>query len=99
LVTVALVVDEHPLMSVTVTLYVPAERPLAVTVVAPVDHEYVYGPVPPLSILAVAVPLLNNGQVACVESVEITRAHGGEHATEGWKPLDGSLPASVLFDK
>jgi hypothetical protein len=37
--TVALHVVEHPLASVTVTLYVPALRPLMPAVVAPVFHR------------------------------------------------------------
>ena len=39
----------HPLASVTVTLYVPAVKPLTVVVVAPVFQKYVYGDVPPLT--------------------------------------------------
>ncbi len=44
--------------SVTVTTYVPAARPVAVAPVCTGDvfHEYVYNPVPPLTV-AVAVPV------------------------------------------
>jgi hypothetical protein len=47
----------HPLASVTVTVYVPAESPAAVVPVCAgiVFHEYVYGDVPPEGV-AVAVP-------------------------------------------
>src|SRR6185437_7848632 len=39
LVTVVEAVSEHPNESLTVTVYVPAPRPVAVAVVAPFDHE------------------------------------------------------------
>jgi len=40
-------VSVHPLASVAVTVYVPAVRPVAVAVVAPVLHTKVLVPVPP----------------------------------------------------
>lgn len=53
------VTDEVPVHPppVTVTVYVPAARPVMVAVVPPLDQEYVYGVVPPVA-LAVAEPLL-----------------------------------------
>ena len=57
---VIVIVDEvavHPCASVTTTWYPPAVRLLMEVVVAPVDHEYVYGAVPPAA-LAFAPPLL-----------------------------------------
>ena len=48
----------HPLLSVTLTVYVPADNPVAVILVCPLGfHKYVYGAVPPLA-AAVAVPVL-----------------------------------------
>ena len=47
----------HPFSSVTVTVYVPATKPVAVAVVCPSLQEYVYAPVPPEGV-AVAVPSL-----------------------------------------
>jgi hypothetical protein len=40
-------VVEHPLASVTVTVYVPAARLFRSSVVAPFDQRYVYAVVPP----------------------------------------------------
>ena len=40
----------HPFASVTVTVYVPAHRPVADAPVPPDGaHEYVYGPTPPVA--------------------------------------------------
>src|SRR6476620_2490278 len=61
-VMVAVAVAVNPLMSVTVTVYIPAMRPVAVCVVCTgvVFHEYVIGVAPPLGVtvaLPVACPL------------------------------------------
>jgi len=58
-VIVALVVAVHPLLSLTVTVYVPATRPVAVTVFwLPASLQlYVYGEVPPVAVPAVAEPM------------------------------------------
>jgi hypothetical protein len=51
----SVIVDVHiavqPFPSVTVAVYVPADRPVNDDVTAPVDHEYVYGAVPPLAVI------------------------------------------------
>ena len=49
----------QPLLSVTVTIYVPAAKVVAVAVVCAGDefHEYEYGAVPPVT-LAVTAPVL-----------------------------------------
>ncbi len=54
--------------------------------VDPFDHKYVYGPTPPPVTATVAVPLVNEGHVASVDDVDTVKAHGAEHATDGWKP-------------
>ncbi len=47
----------QPFTSVTMHVYVPAIKLVAVWVVLPFDHKYVYGGVPPLGLtVAVAVP-------------------------------------------
>jgi hypothetical protein len=46
----------HPRASVTVTLYIPATRFVAVAVVCPLFQRYVYGDVPPVT-TTVAFPL------------------------------------------
>lgn len=57
-VIVAVEVLEHPALSVMVTVYVPAAKPVAVgELPAPPDHEYVKLPVPPEP-AAVALPVL-----------------------------------------
>jgi hypothetical protein len=38
-VTVTEVVDVHPLLSVTVTVYIPADRPVAVVLVCPIEFH------------------------------------------------------------
>ena len=56
---VLLNVAVQPLLSVTVTVYNPATKFEISWVVAPFDHKYVYGEVPPLtlkSMLPVALP-------------------------------------------
>jgi hypothetical protein len=75
-VIVTLAVLIHRLASVTVTIYVPAARPVAVAVVCTgnVFHEYVYGPTPPAGV-AVAVPVddpLHNTLTCVVPTVSAT---------------------------
>ena len=48
-------VVKHPFASVMVTLYVPGFNPDINWVLAPFDHAYVYGAVPPV-IIALIVP-------------------------------------------
>lgn len=66
-VIVILCMVSQPLVSVTVTLYVPVQRPVmaAVVLTGIVFHEYVYGEVPPEG-AAVAVPLHKPKQVMSV---------------------------------
>ena len=40
----------QPVLSLTVTLYVPADNPLTLDVVAPLLHEYVYGGFPAVAV-------------------------------------------------
>ena len=54
-VTVSELVEVHPLLSVIVTLYVPAITPVIEAVVAALLQAYVYGIVPPVA-EAVAPP-------------------------------------------
>ena len=96
---VVLAVAVHPFTSVTVTEYVPAERPLNDAVVAPFDHKYVYGDTPPLVILTDAVPLLKEGHVPSVDDADTIRAHGAEQADAGWKPSFVIPPRSVPANK
>src|ERR1700733_8277216 len=57
-VIIAFAVAVQPFLSVIVTVYVPAVRPVAVALVPPLGvHAYVYGVVPPAPV-AVALPLL-----------------------------------------
>jgi hypothetical protein len=61
-VTTAVADEVHPFASITVTVYVPAVRPVAVAVVwLLIDHRYVIGAVPPVAV-AVALPLLPPAQ-------------------------------------
>jgi len=74
---VKICVAVQELESVTVTVYVPAANPVAVAAVPPEgDQEYVYEPVPPLT-LTVAEPLVPPLQetLICAEA-EVTRAAG-----------------------
>jgi hypothetical protein len=43
----------QPFASVTVTLYVPATRPVRSCVVAPFDQAYAYGAVPPVTVRSI----------------------------------------------
>jgi len=59
----------HNVASVTVTVYVPGHRPVAVAALPPLGaHEYVYGADPPVTLETVAVPLQLE-QVALVDVV------------------------------
>ena len=49
-VMVTVLVSEQPLLSVTVTVYVPAARPVLSSVVTPLPQLYVYGAVPPVTV-------------------------------------------------
>jgi len=65
-VNVTLAVTVHPFASVTVTVYVPADKLFAVALVPPEGaHEYVYEPVPPpaVTVALPVVPPLHNGLV------------------------------------
>ena len=44
---------EHPFSSVTVTEYVPADKPSISSVNAPFDQSYVYIPVPPVTVTSI----------------------------------------------
>ena len=57
-VTVRDKVEEHPLASVTVTLYVPAATPAISCAVDPFDQLYVNGDVPPETVRSIAPVLL-----------------------------------------
>jgi hypothetical protein len=72
-VMVTLAVATQPLLSVTVTVYVPADKPEAVAPVPPDGaHEYVYVPDPPVAV-TVAEPLLPPLQLTfvCAEIVAV----------------------------
>ncbi len=71
----------QPFTSVTMHVYVPAIKLVAVWVVLPFDHKYVYGGVPPLG-LAVAVPLLPPLQLISVVESVIVKAVGCDIVTE-----------------
>jgi hypothetical protein len=89
--TVAEPLAVQPLASVTVTLYVPAERPLLLLVVA-VDellHTYEYAPVPPDAV-AVTLPLL------VVPEFEVL--HDGFVALSDTASADGALILPVVVD-
>ena len=87
----------QPFRSVTVIVYVPVTSAVAVGVVCTgeVFQEYVYGPVPPDTIAAVAVPLFCNGQVASAEEAETTKTQGAAQLTAGWNPSLIIPPRSV----
>ena len=72
------------MLSVTVTVYVPAERPVAVAFVCAglVFHEYVYPGVPPAAV-TVAEPFMSPLQDALVWAVmDDVRAEGSVIFTE-----------------
>jgi hypothetical protein len=56
-VIVVVAVPVQPLLSVTVIVYVPAVNPATVVVVCPLLHEYVYGPVPPVTPVTDTLPV------------------------------------------
>jgi len=75
--TVAFAVEVHPSAVVTVTVYVPAARLVAVCVVCTgeVFHEYEYGVAPPEG-FAVAVPVLDEQPEAVVVVVTVAATFG-----------------------
>ena len=77
----------QPLISVTVTVYIAATNPLMDDVVAALDHRYVYGDMPPVTLLIVTVPSFRKGQLAVVVVVLMVRATHAAQATDGWKPV------------
>ena len=52
-VIIILLLDWHPLLSVTVTVYVFADNPVLFCVVCPPFQRYVYGDVPPLGVMLI----------------------------------------------
>jgi hypothetical protein len=74
-VTVVDAVAEQPLLSVTVTEYDPAARPVAVAPVWLFDHRYVLPPLPPAGV-TVAVPLLPPLQETGVDDADAVRTAG-----------------------
>ena len=73
---VAEVTVEQPLLSVIVTLYVPAIKLFKFCVVAPPVQLYAYGAVPPLTV-SVIVPLLPALQLTFVVAVVALSADTG----------------------
>ena len=65
------------LASVTVTLYVPAPRPVRFSVAAPFDHRYVSAPVPPVTVRLIA-PVEPPLQLTLVKEAMLT------DNPEGW---------------
>ena len=68
--TIALEVVEQPVVLLTVTVYVPAARPLMVAAVPLLLHAYVNGPVPALT-ATVAVPVLPEQPVLVAEAERV----------------------------
>ena len=68
------------LESVTVTVYVAADKPDMVDEVAVVDHKYVYPGVPPPAV-AVAVPFVPPLQLGSVSVTDRVRAAGAVKTT------------------
>ena len=65
---VTLACPEHPFTSVTVTPYVPAESPVALGPVCPLDHTKLNGEVPvPACTIAVAEPVFPLAQSTLVK--------------------------------
>ena len=74
LLTMAVAVTVHAFASVTVTVYDPALKPVAVALVCPPGaHAYVYGVVPPPAV-AVALPLLLPQEAGIVEVLTVNTA-------------------------
>jgi hypothetical protein len=67
---------EQPLASVTVTLYVPADKLDKSSLVEPLDHRYVYAVVPP-DTLRLAAPVALPKQSTLVPDIEAARAAAG----------------------
>ena len=65
----------HPLASITVTLYDPDVKLLAVAVKSPVDHSYKYGAEPPDITSTVADPSAAPGLLSAVLDVDITNSN------------------------
>jgi hypothetical protein len=66
-----LVAAVHPLASVTVHIYTPADRPLIYCIVWPVDQLYVYPPEPPLASISI-VPLVPPAHPTCEIMIEVS---------------------------
>ena len=96
----------QPFESVTVAVYVPADKPLFEAVVFPLLHKYVYGAVPPLATTAAEpvdaplhvtfVPLqLATNNVGCVTVYEQVAVHPFASVTVAvYVPAD-----KLLFDE
>ena len=58
------------------------------------DHRYVYGDMPPVTLVIEAVPSFRKGQLAVAVVVLIVSATHAAQATDGWKPVapDPSTP-------
>ena len=95
--TTAAAVAVQPLISVTVTVYIPAVRPVGLAVIFPFDHRYVYGEIPPPEIETDAVPSFNNGQLAGVAEADTIRLHAA-HAIDGWNPGVTPSPSTPLIN-
>jgi len=66
----------HPLASVTVTVYVPADSPVSVEAVPPEDQRYVYPGVPPEAATE-ADPSVAPPQLAEIELVDAATVEPG----------------------
>ena len=67
--------DWQLLVSFTVTLYVAAVNPLRSLVFCPVFHKYLYGVVPPVTVMVI-LPLLPFLQLTLVEVWEVCNSLG-----------------------
>ena len=65
----------QPLLSVAVTVYVPATNPVIVSIVSPFDHTYEKAPVPPEA-LAKVVPVPTPLHKTLVEETMFTLTSG-----------------------
>jgi hypothetical protein len=66
-ISIKLAVPVQLFASETVTVYIPAMRPVKSSVIAPFDHKYVYGKTPPVTLKSIAPPLVA-AQVGCVST-------------------------------
>jgi hypothetical protein len=81
-VTVVVADEVQPFASVTITVYVPAESPVALDPFPPLgDHAYVYGVVPPVGV-TVAEPVLPPKQSTGDELAEVVSTGGCVITTE-----------------